>query len=56
MAWAKSCLDNPAAYAQIALRSALAANKDATVEQIQSATDAGIQTVVGNVVDNLLAK
>jgi hypothetical protein len=56
VAWAKDCLANPSVYAPIALRAALAANKDATVAQIIAATDAGIQAVVGNVVDNPLAK
>jgi hypothetical protein len=56
IAWAKSCLAEPAAYAGIVLRSALAANAAATTAQITAATDEAIQGVVGNVVDNLLAK
>jgi hypothetical protein len=56
IAWAKDCLANPANYAQIVLRAALAANAGMTVAQILAANDAGIQTVVNNVVDNLLAK
>lgn len=54
--WAKACLARPEDYSGIVLRAALAANKDLTVAQIQGATDAGLQTVVDNVVNTLLAR
>jgi hypothetical protein len=56
IAWAKNALMNPYQYVDAVLISALAANKDATVAQINAVSDAGLQTVVDNVVQNLLAR
>jgi hypothetical protein len=56
LAWAKDALQRPQSWVDTVLYAALAANKDSTVAQIQNANDAGVQTVVNNVVDNLLSK
>lgn len=56
VAWAKDALRNPQNWNDTVLYAALAANNTATVSQIQNANDAGVQTVVNTVVDNLLAK
>lgn len=54
-AFALAALENPARYEEIVLRTSLASNAALTVAQIQSASDAGIQATVDNVVDKLLA-
>ena len=53
-AWIASVLSNPVSVAQQAVMFVLAANKDATVAQIQGATDASIQTNVDTVVPILV--
>ena len=51
LVWAKQAFDNPQGAATKMLMALLAANKDATVAQIQSATDEAIQTKVDAAVD-----
>jgi len=45
-AWAKSAFTNPQGQAKAFQNAVLAANKDASVAQIEGATDADIQTAV----------
>ena len=52
--WASSVLGNPAAEAKKVLMLLLAANKNATVDQITSATKEAVQTKVDSVVANLV--
>jgi len=49
--WAKQALENPRGTAQNMFYAILVANKDATVAQIQGATDAAIQGNVDACVD-----
>ena len=56
VAWAKQAIGKPEAYLDAVLIGVLAANKDATVAQINAVTDAQIQTAVDSIVTNLLAK
>lgn len=49
--WAKAAFSGPVVMSQHVLWALLAANKDASVETITSASDATIQTAVDNVVD-----
>ena len=49
--WAKGVFDNPTGEAKRMYWAVLAANKDATVAQIQAATDTAIQTNVDDHVD-----
>lgn len=51
MIWAKAVFQNPPAEANRMLWAVLAQNKAATLAQITGATDATIQTAVGNAVD-----
>lgn len=53
LTWAQSALAAPVAKADEILPFVLAANKDATVAQINSASDASIQTQVDNAVSKL---
>lgn len=53
--WAKSALENPDYVARIIVNYVLAANADATITQITSATDETIETNVGSAVDKLLS-
>ena len=52
--WAANVLGNPRSEGAKALRSVIAANKDATVEQITGATDAQLQANVDTVVPSLV--
>ena len=54
-AWAVTAFNNPTAEAKKALMSVLAANNASTVETIQGAADATIQTNVDAVTDVLVA-
>ena len=49
--WAASASSNPSGEASRFLIGVLAANNTATVEQIQNATDAQVQTNVDNLID-----
>lgn len=51
IAWAKTAFENPADEANRMLMAVLAANKDATVPQIENASDMVIQTQVDAAVD-----
>lgn len=51
MTWAKRVFGDPDAAGAQMLFAVLAANKDATPEQVEAATDGQIQTVVGNAVN-----
>ena len=53
MIWAEKAFSSPIVVGKSAYSAVLAANKDATVTQIQGATDAAIQTNVDAVVDVL---
>jgi hypothetical protein len=53
LAWAESTLASPKREADKLLLYVLAANKDATVEQINEATDAQVQTHVDAAIDKL---
>jgi len=53
LAWARAAMANPESVAQAMLWATLAANADATVATIQSATDAQIQIKVDEAVDLL---
>lgn len=55
VAWAKSALETPDYVARIIVNYVLAANADATIAQITSASDATIETNVWNAVDKLLS-
>lgn len=55
IAWANAAIDNPVSKADTLLNYVLAANKTATVAEIQRATDAAIQTAVSAAVDKLIA-
>ena len=52
--WARNVITNPGNIANKVINLVLAANKDLTVAQITSATDAAIQTNVDAVVDGLV--
>lgn len=54
LVWAKDVLENPVEEAQRMLYAVLAANSGATTNQIQTATDATVQTAV-NAAVNLFA-
>lgn len=54
-AWASAVFSRPEAIGKQALYAVLAANKDATVPNIQNATDAQIQTNVDAIVPVLVA-
>lgn len=56
VAWAKQAIGNPQAYIDAVLLGVLAANKAATIAQINAVTDEQIQTAVDAIVTNLLAK
>lgn len=49
--WAKAAMLNPTIYALPMLRAALAQNAALTKANIQSATDAALQTAITNVID-----
>jgi len=51
LAWAEKAYGNPAALAAKVQMAVLAANKDATVAQIQGSTDAQLQTKVDEAID-----
>jgi len=53
-AWAATVFASPQSESKKALMAVLAANKDATVAAINSATDASIQTVVTGIVPVLV--
>lgn len=53
-AYAKQVFQNPRAEGEIVFMAVLVANKDATVAQIEGATDAAIQTRVDAVIPNLV--
>ena len=53
-AYAKAVFQNPRSEGEIVFMAVLAANKDATVAQIEGATDAAIQTRVDAVIPNLV--
>lgn len=53
--WASAAIANPVTKADALLNYVLAANKSATVSQIQGATDSTIQTNVGAAVDKIIA-
>lgn len=53
-AWAATAFSSPKSEASKALMAVLAENSGATVAQIQSATDASVQTNVNNVVSTLV--
>ena len=53
--WAKEALDNPVRMAERVIWLVLAANKTATMQQINDASDSAIQTAV-NAVVNVLAQ
>lgn len=53
--WAKATLADPLHVADDLLSYVLAVNKDATVAQIQSATDAAIQTNVNAAADKIIS-
>ena len=52
--WAGAFLSNPKGEAKKALLAVIASNKDATIAQMQGATDATVQTKVDAVVDGLV--
>lgn len=54
LGWAHKALQNPVGMAQTIMEYVLAANKSATVGQIQGATDATIQGNVDAAADKLL--
>ena len=49
--WAASAFENPTGMANRLLMAVLAANKDATVEQITGASDAAVQSNVNAAID-----
>jgi hypothetical protein len=53
--WAKEALVNPVQKAEQIINYVLAANIGATIEQINAANDAAIQTNVNNAVDKILS-
>lgn len=53
--WSASVLSNPVGEGRKALMSVIAANKGVTIEQMQSASDAAIQTQVDSIVPGLVA-
>lgn len=53
-AWARSVFESPDNAGRVAFMAVLAANKDATIAQIDGATDAAIQTQVDAVVPSLV--
>jgi hypothetical protein len=55
VAWARSTLQAPDSAAGNVIHYVLAANAGATLAQISAATDAAIETAVGNAVDKLLS-
>lgn len=55
IAWANDAIRDPEGKAVVLLNYVLAANKSATVQQIQSASDAAIQNNVDTAVDALIA-
>ena len=54
--WATKAITNPAEQADKIYNYLLADNASATVSQIQSATDAAIQTKVNTIIDKLIAE
>lgn len=56
VAWANTALANPGAKAELLMRYVLAANKSASVAQIQAATDDTLQTHVNTAADALIAR
>lgn len=54
-AYAKTAIGNPQSSADTVINYVLAANKDASITQINAATDAAIQTNVDNAIDDLLS-
>lgn len=55
IAWANNAIHDPLAMAEKIMNYVLAANKSATVAQINAATDSAIQTNVDAAVDKLVA-
>ena len=53
--WANDALQNPVQKAKEVLNYVIAANKSATVDQIQGATDVAVQTNVNTAADVLIA-
>lgn len=53
--FASSVFDNPKIWGQKALRSALAENKNISKTQIESASDAALQSNVDSIIDDLIA-
>jgi len=51
LAWAAKVMENPVLEAKRMIWAVLAANKDSSIAQIDSATDAQLQTAVDNAVD-----
>ena len=54
IAWASAAISNPTSKADMLMNYVLAANKDASVGQISSASDAAIQSNVDAAVDALV--
>ena len=52
--WAKAVIQDPKSKVNSIMWSLLVDNKDATIEQIQSASDASVQTNVNDAIDNLI--
>lgn len=55
LAWAKDALQFPERVGALIINYVLAANAGATIAQIVAATDAAIETQVGNAVDKILS-
>lgn len=53
--WAVATLQRPDAAAGTVINYVIAANATATIAQINAATDAAIETAVGNAVDKILS-
>lgn len=53
--WAKAAMLDPVKAGDDMLKAVLAANRNATVQQIQSANDAAVQSNVNTAVDALIA-